>query len=168
MNKFFPLLIIVFLLILVSFQTTGIASDNSDAFKNIESIKKKYNLTGEGVSIAILDTGIDIHNNDLKIKKGKNFTDSSTDFSDYDGHGTNMASMIISEKFGIASNTNLYIGKVLKTASLGNYKDISKGIIWAIHNKVDIILLSLGGDKYSDELHNGVQTTFRQNCTLRI
>ena len=59
---------------------------------------------GNGVLIAILDTGIDRNHPDLKsrILDGRNFTPESTedDYSDNNGHGTHVAGTIAAAETG--------------------------------------------------------------------
>ncbi|MEU3293260.1 type VII secretion-associated serine protease mycosin [Streptomyces longwoodensis] len=54
--------------------------------------------TGEGVKVAVIDTGVDPSNPDLKgrVLPGKNFADKQQgdEHTDYDGHGTGMAGLI--------------------------------------------------------------------------
>ncbi|MGW0119569.1 type VII secretion-associated serine protease mycosin [Streptomyces sp. NPDC003327] len=55
--------------------------------------------TGEGVTVAVIDTGVDKTNPDLRgqVLDGKDFAagqESGDQFTDYDGHGTGMAGLI--------------------------------------------------------------------------
>ncbi|MFJ6851299.1 type VII secretion-associated serine protease mycosin [Streptomyces sp. NPDC091271] len=54
--------------------------------------------TGKGITVAVIDSGIDTSNPDLQgqILKGKDFApgESGDEHSDYDGHGTGMAALI--------------------------------------------------------------------------
>ena len=107
---------------------------------------------GEGVKVAVLDTGVDKNHPDLypNIKKGMNFTSSNTsDFGDRQGHGTHCAGIIAAcdnlvGVVGVAPRAQLYIGKVLGDNGQGGIPAIVKGIDWAISEKVDVISMSLG------------------------
>jgi subtilisin len=107
---------------------------------------------GEGIKIAILDTGIDPNHPDLKanIVKGMNFTSANAaDYVDRQGHGSHCAGIIagVDNNFGVvgvAPKASLYIGKVLGDNGSGDLNAIVKGIDWAISEKVDIISMSLG------------------------
>jgi subtilisin len=107
---------------------------------------------GEGVKVAVLDTGIDASHPDLAANfvKGKNFTTSnSSDYHDRQGHGTHCAGVIAGCDnmvgiVGVAPRAQLYIGKVLGDNGSGSLQAIVNGIDWAIAEKVDIISMSLG------------------------
>lgn len=107
---------------------------------------------GEGIKIAVLDTGVDFNHPDLKenIVKGKNFTTTNAaDFMDRQGHGSHCAGIIAGTDnnfgvVGVAPKSQLYIGKVLGDNGSGSLQAIVNGIDWAISEKVDVISMSLG------------------------
>lgn len=119
---------------------------------------------GEGIVVAICDTGIDKNHPDLKdqIIGGRNFTNEGThdDFTDRNSHGTHVAGTIAaaaneSGVVGVAPSAKLLICKVLDAEGSGEYSSIIKGIKWATNwrgkngEKVRIINMSLGGS-YND------------------
>lgn len=152
-----------FFIIFIIFITPFTAEANN--FKEIQKIHNKYNIQGNDISIAILDTGIKKDNYATNVIEIKNFTNSS-DYNDLDGHGTYIYSLIESEDFGIAPSANIYIGKVLNTAFEGKYEDVVEGITWAIHNEVDVILMSLGGQKHSKKLENAIIEATRNGVVV--
>ncbi len=65
---------------------------------------------GEGVVAYILDTGVDLYNSHfdgLFRNTGFSAADGSLNGNDCDGHGTSVASLVSSEKFGVAKKTQL-------------------------------------------------------------
>lgn len=79
-------------------------------------------FTGEGIKIAILDTGIDIDSSELNVAGGVSFIP-GTDYDDYNGHGTALAGIIGAGEngeglIGIAPESELYAVKVLDSNDL--------------------------------------------------
>jgi minor extracellular protease Epr len=111
-------------------------------------------LTGKGVKIAILDTGISPHS-DLQIAGGVSFKSYTSSFYDDNGHGTHMGGIIGAENngigsVGIAPDALIYAVKVLNKEGEGEIETLIKGIEWSIANKMDIINLSLSLDEQVD------------------
>jgi major intracellular serine protease len=132
---------------------------------------------GEGITVAVLDTGCDTSHPDLKnqIIGGRNFTgDDSGDpdiFKDYNGHGTHVAGTIAAEGkdsgiSGVAPGAKLLIVKVLDKNGSGQYDWIIDGIRYAIEQKADVISMSLGGPNDVPELHKAVQEAVRNNISV--
>lgn len=108
-------------------------------------------FTGAGVTVAVLDTGIDA---DHSAFNGVNITEK--DFSgsgngDEDGHGTHCAGTIFGrdvdgQRIGVAPGvTDAFIGKVLGPNG-GDTAMIVDGVKWASDNGADVISMSLGYD----------------------
>ncbi|MEI8412653.1 MULTISPECIES: S8 family serine peptidase [unclassified Kribbella] len=108
--------------------------------------------TGKGVSVAVLDTGIDATHPDLatQVAGERNFTTESAD--DIVGHGTHVASTIAGTgaasdgKYkGVAPDAKLYDGKVCEEWGCQE-SAILAGMEWAANEvKARVINLSLGG-----------------------
>lgn len=140
---------------------------------NVLSTKEKrvFPLTGKGISIAILDTGIDREHSDVKIKEGISFVENVSDFDDDNGHGTHLAGIIGAQKnnigiTGIAPDADLYAVKVLDKSTNGKYSTVVKGIDWAIEHKVNIILMSLGGKKESVFFKEAINKAYEKGIVL--
>ena len=110
-------------------------------------------ITGAGIKVAILDSGIDYNHPDLKdnYKGGYNFAyDNNDPFDDgYISHGTHIAGIIGARNngtgvVGVAPEVSLYAVKVLGGMVMGDLSDILAGMEWAIFNKMDIINMSIG------------------------
>jgi len=126
----------------------------------------KAGLDGTGVTVAILDTGIDATHPDLagQIKGRENFTDApSTD--DTIGHGTHVASIIAGTgaasdgKYrGVAPGAKLLIGKICGD-EFCEESDILEGMAWAAP-QAQVINMSLGaGDEPGiDPLEEAINT----------
>ncbi len=119
------------------------------------------NVKGDGIKVAVFDTGISLVNSDLKVAGGISFVEGVTGYDDDNGHGTAMAGIIAASLdgkglAGMAPNAQLYAVKVLDKDGYGRYSGIIQGIQWAIENDMDIISLSLGGLQYSQILKDAI------------
>lgn len=123
--------------------------------------KKGY--FGEGVKIAVLDSGCDFDNIYLRdrIILGKNFTkDDNSDeniFKDYNGHGTHVAGIIGSSALGVAPKCELIILKVVQGNGTGSIESFLRAFRFAIEEKVDIISISLGSPNEVEEIHDSIK-----------
>ena len=127
--------------------------------------------TGDGVKVAILDSGC-IQHPDLinNIIGGKNFTSegSETDYNDLNGHGTHVAGIIAGngKVMGVAPNAKLLILKVLDKTGNGNCQGLYDAINYAIEQKVDIINMSLGIPINVNEIHTMLKKAVDNNICV--
>ncbi|WP_170853860.1 S8 family serine peptidase, partial [Mycobacterium tuberculosis] len=89
-------------------------------------------LTGKGIDIAVLDSGIAPHS-DLTISGGVSTVDYTSSYTDDNGHGTHVAGVIASKDDGngtrgVSPGANLYSVKVLDKKGAGKLTDIIEGI----------------------------------------
>jgi len=118
---------------------------------------------GSGVTVAVIDTGIDASHPDLKGKVigWKDFVNNKTTPYDDNGHGTHVAGIIASTgaasdgKYkGVAPGAKLVGVKVLSAEGSGSVSTIIAGVDWVIQHKdkynIKVINLSLGGSESSD------------------
>lgn len=116
---------------------------------------------GEGVKVAVLDTGIDTDHQDLKeaIVASKDFTGDGIE--DINGHGTHCAGIVAARLnqvgfVGVAPKADLIIAKVLGNDGSGSFDWIASGVAWAVEQGADIISMSLGGPVSSNRLYKAV------------
>lgn len=127
---------------------------------------KKFNIPeiwsktkGNGVTVAVIDTGCDLEHEDLKpnILSGKNFVDTSELPIDRNGHGTHVAGTIAANNndkgmVGVAPETKILPVKCLGDDGSGYIDDIINGIRWAVDNGADIITMSLGSPSTTKQM----------------
>jgi len=110
--------------------------------------------TGEGVVIAILDSGIDLDHPDLvdKLVPGWDFIENDDQPQDENGHGTHVAGIAAATAnngigvAGAAPDARIMPVRVMNGLGIGDPEVIALAITWAADNGADIINLSLGGN----------------------
>jgi subtilisin family serine protease len=129
--------------------------------------------TGQGVVVAVVDTGVDYNHSDLDANiwmnsgevldgidndgngfiddiRGWDFVANDNNPMDENQHGTHVAGIIAAENngfgvTGVAYNAKIMPVRVLDAKGTGYSTDIANGIRYAANNGADIINLSLGG-----------------------
>jgi subtilisin len=101
--------------------------------------------SGAGVRVAVIDTGVDRFHPDLKVKVARNhvYTESPDDLDPSDGHGTHVAGIIASRKYGLAPKVELCSYKVFPHSGSSLNVYIADAIDQAVKDKCDLINLSL-------------------------
>ncbi|MDX8036381.1 S8 family peptidase [Lentzea sp. BCCO 10_0856] len=134
----------------------------------------KLGLDGAGVTVAVVDTGVDAQHPDLagKLTAVENFSD-EPDATDLHGHGTHVAATIAGTggKYkGVAPGAKLVIAKVFNGAGEGDTSQVMAGIEWAARSGAKIVNLSLGGDVTdgTDELSALVDQLSAETGTLFV
>ncbi|MEX0992434.1 MAG: S8 family peptidase [Solirubrobacterales bacterium] len=148
---------------------------------------RAWNLsTGAGVSVAVVDTGIDYNHPDLDGNiwqnpadpengsdddnngfvddtRGADLVDDDSDPSDDAGHGTHVAGIIGAEGnngFGVAGvnwNVKLMALKFLDSNGEGNTADAASAIDYAVDHGARVINASWGGPAFSQTLYSSVK-----------
>ena len=113
-------------------------------------------FTGQGVTVAVLDTGIDAGHPAFarKVLAVQNFTNegAANDVADQNGHGTHCAATVCGTPVGdvgvgVAPGvTKLCVGKVLG-ADGGTAEMLLRGMLWAVMDQgATVVSMSLGYD----------------------
>lgn len=117
----------------------------------VESIKAPAlwsEVTGKGVKVAVMDSGINKHPDfSSNVKEGYNAIDPTQPPVDDFGHGTLVSGVIVAQNngygiVGVAPDVELYPVKVLDKYGEGDISAIANGIDWCIKNKIQIINMS--------------------------
>ncbi|MHA2203726.1 MAG: S8 family peptidase, partial [Candidatus Hodarchaeales archaeon] len=173
-------------------QTTGDPLTQYESFLATVKLDTLHSmgLTGAGVKIAILDTGIDTTHPDLDDFDGDSSTNDpkillEASFVDFDddgiadtsptdklGHGTHVAGIAAANGIlkGAAPGAWLLNGKVIDNNGYGRPSWIMNGIDWAITNGADIISLSLSIDDLTlfPVLETVIQNAWENNVLVVV
>ncbi|MFC4439355.1 MULTISPECIES: S8 family peptidase [Natrialbaceae] len=140
--------------------------------------------TGDGVSVAIIDTGIDAQNETLEENLGDGYAAADAacttdcgggpfgggndidecleEWDDDNDHGTHVAGTAGAANngvgvLGVAPDATLHAVKVLQCDGGGTFDDIAAGIQWSADQGHDVQNMSLGSDTDSDVVRDAVQ-----------
>ncbi|QAU12746.1 serine protease [Halorubrum sp. BOL3-1] len=136
---------------------------------NATEVWDAYNTQGDGVEVAVLDTGVNDDHPDLPELSDEQWQswDGSgnpieSEPNDGDGHGTHTSGTVVGSDdpdgngtpaFGVAPEAELYHGKVLGDDGGGTFARVAAGMEWAVDTaEVDIISMSLGAGGYFTEM----------------
>src|SRR5262245_13103587 len=120
--------------------------------------------TGTGVTVAIVDTGIDYTNANLggcfgptcKVRGGRDFVSRHPTFQDDNAHGTGVAGIVAADGgdpdpafrvVGVAPGARLVSLKVLDASGSGVFSDVDAALDWILHHpemEVRLVNMSLG------------------------
>ena len=134
--------------------------------------------TGAGVTVAVIDTGVDQTHPDLADREiaEANFS-GAADNVDHYGHGTHVASIVAGTgaksggKYrGVADGAAILDAKVLDDNGSGQESWIIAGMEWAVEKGADIANLSLGGTDTPevDPLEQAVNELSESSGTLFV
>ena len=126
------------------------------------------------VTIAIIDTGVDLSHPDLagKIVGGYDFVNNDSVAQDDNGHGTHVAGIaaaISNNHSGIAGvswGARIMPIKALNALANGSYANVAAGIVLATDQGAQIINLSLGGGSPSLILQDAVDYALSKGVIL--
>lgn len=133
-----------------------------------------FDTKGEGVSVAVLDSGVDPDHPDLEVSKWQDFDGApSSDPMDYGDHGTHVAGSVIGgdasgQHIGVAPEASLYMGAVLTQddGNWGYHWQILDGMEWAIEQDADILSMSLGSADVAPSYIQAAENAFAAGTTV--
>lgn len=163
--------------------------------ESVWSNEEYGNTAGEGVVVAVIDTGVDYNHEDLQDNiwtnsaevsgttgadddhngyvddvHGINLIDTNETPMDDHGHGTHVAGIIAMENNNVGGVGIAYKSKIMPIKAGGSdgtlySSDIAKGIEYAYKNGADVINMSFGSSAHSALIENALQDAFN-SCVL--
>lgn len=128
-------------------------------------------VTGKGVRVGIIDTGIDLSHKDLvdNIADAVSFISPSP--QDDNGHGTHVAGIIGAKKngfgvVGMAPDCSLYVAKAFDKHGNGEFDAIAGSLEWMIRNRVQVVNLSFSSEEPSKGYEELLQRANNHGITL--
>ena len=106
-----------------------------------------FQATGKGVTVYVLDSGINYSHNDFGGRASFGFDTFGDNGDDCDGHGTHVAGTIGGSEWGVAKEVDLVSVRVLNCDGNGTVSGVVAGIDWVTANASgpSVANLSLGG-----------------------
>jgi subtilisin family serine protease len=130
---------------------------------------------GEGVKIAVLDTGIQEDHPDINdnILPGTNIVNPGKPPIDKVGHGSHVAGIICAENndigvVGVAPKSKVIPVKVLGDDGTGSFLNVAAGIHWAIKQEVDLICMSLGSPRPLQQVRRAIQLADKKGIVVFV
>ena len=135
----------------------------------------EYGLTGNGIRIAVIDSGVDRGNLNLQnanLLQGHNYVQDNSDTDDELYHGTKVIQAICGDHNGlgiggIAPNAEIVPLKCFSTTGGGTVRILLKAIEDAVDiHQCDIINMSWGLSTNSELLHNQIEAAYDAGVIL--
>jgi len=132
--------------------------------------------TGQGVKVAVIDSGIDDNHPDLdgNYAGGYDFADGDPVPFDDCGHGTMVAGVVAAEDngvgvVGVAPAADLYALRAMKLDGgqcQGLVSDVIEALDWAVYHHMDVVNMSLGTSDYYYAFETAVQNAYDAGLVL--
>jgi thermitase len=147
-----------------------VAAGKPDA--DVDAVEAWDVTTGDGIKVAVLDTGVATDNEDIaaNVVLHANFSTAATGEDNY-GHGTHVAGIIAATKdtegvSGVCPDCSILDGKVLNDDGSGSTSAIANGINWAVANGAKVINMSLGQRVSSRALEAAVNNAWNKGVVI--
>ena len=119
------------------------------AVVRVEEARQRFGVQGQGLTAAVLDTGVRASHRDFALREGagsrilaqQNFTDDNNrdqdNAADGNGHGSNVAGIVAAggRHIGMAPRAGLVAIKVLDNRGDGDFAAVEKALDWVLANR---------------------------------
>ncbi|TLM86053.1 S8 family serine peptidase [Pseudarthrobacter sp. NamE5] len=145
---------------------------------DVDAVEAWGVTTGNGIKVAIIDSGVAINHEDIsaKVVARENFSDTPIrpdhpeDYDKY-GHGTHVAGIVAADHdaegvAGVCPGCTILDAKVLNDMGTATSSAIVKAIEWAVDNDAKVINMSLGQRLPSRTLEAAVQNAWKEGVVI--
>ncbi|RKP19110.1 subtilisin-like protein, partial [Rozella allomycis CSF55] len=110
----------------------------------------RFNLTGKGVNIYTIDSGLYTSHAEFDQRASVVYSIFNTT-DDCTGHGTHVAGIAAGRNVGVAKQANIMTIRVISCSGVGENSNLADALEWLLvnHKKPAVINMSVGGDKSS-------------------
>ncbi len=130
--------------------------------------------TGAGVTVAVVDTGVELSHPDLqgRLLPGYDFINDDATPNDDNGHGTRMSGIIAAAQdngigvSGVAPSAMLLPVKALDGQGQGPYSIVASGIVYAVDHGARVVNLSLAGAAQSGLLQDAIDYALAHDAVV--
>ncbi|TLM73246.1 S8 family serine peptidase [Pseudarthrobacter sp. NamB4] len=156
--------------------TVTVPAGTKDA--DVDAVEAWGVTTGNGIRVAIIDSGVAINHEDIsaKVVARENFSDTAIrpdhpeDYDQY-GHGTHVAGIVAAEHdaegvAGVCPGCTILDAKVLNDRGIASSSAIVKAIEWAVDNDAKVINMSLGQRVSSRTLEAAVDNAWKKGVVI--
>ncbi len=130
-----------------------------------------YNVSGTGVNVYIIDTGIRTTHTEFGGRAVGAFdaVNDGNGTNDCNGHGTHVSGTAGGSTYGIAKSVQLYAVRVLDCSGSGSFAGVIAGVDWVTANHISpaVANMSLGGPT-STSLDQAVVNSINSGVTYAI
>ena len=131
-----------------------IQDSESNAQIGADEVHSELGITGAGVTVAVIDTGVDYNHPELadSIAGGKSFVRYTKSYYDDHGHGTHVSGIITANgvrdplSIGVAPGAKIWMAKACDSGGRCYTSDIMSAILDIVNQKrAKVLSISLGG-----------------------
>ncbi|NHN48741.1 S8 family serine peptidase [Halostella sp. JP-L12] len=156
----------------------SVSLDDVSELTGAGAARERYGVSGENVSVAVLDTGVDDSHPDLRdaVTHQVDFTGEGTT-DDPHGHGTHVAGIVAGDGSasdgtytGVAPNASVLNLRVIGSDGYGSRSDVIDAMEYAVDRTgADVISVSLGGPVYeNDPYYDAVRYAVDNGVTVVV